>query len=579
MRNSDFLERIIQQEDLFSAVPNTPEERMSFILFKLTSSLDYISMESLADEVYVSKTTISYDIKKIIEFLKPFPNLELGISPVSGLYLYGTESAKRIVLGHMLSREKLSEVGSVLLKLSNLLVTDNIKRDLFRIYDMIVVALNEAGYSMTDNDLNLLTVDFLLSCKRIQLGFNAEFNGKSPDISSIVSKFVTELERIFNIRIGVEDRIYLQQSFKAKRVMKMNNEDFVLDEETRQVTTCLLDEIRQKYGYDFSANQTFISNLSLHLNSMIHRFRRGQYDDNPLKEEVKKNYSLAFEIATLIIPILKEKLDVLINESELTFIALHIAVALEEKLEKQRVAILCGSGLSTAQLVKRRLLSHFGDQMNIVGHFPLYQLPQVMNKEFGAVHLIITTLPIQGNYDIPIIQVNPLVTREDLDKIAQYIDMSYYPLVMEEKGQEGLRFLDDQLFERFNGEDYFESIANLCRRLQVGGYIENEKKFYDSVLEREGLFSTIMDSGVAIPHPMEAASRTSIVAVGTFKNPIRHQGRKIKLVLLFAVNTKEREMLAAMYGKIEALLDSPAGIAAAASAEKFSDFLKVLKNV
>lgn len=579
VRDSDFLEVMLHQEDLFSVVPNTPEERILFIIFRLASAQDYVSMESLAAEIYVSKTTINYDIKKIIEMLKSFPQMELIVSPVRGLYLNGAESTKRILLSHLLQQEKLTDLGSLLRKFSYLLMTGNINKEILYIYDMIIGSLNEAGYFMTDSDVNLLTVDFLISCKRIQQGFYVEPMDKKIEISRIVGKCVKELERFFHIHIKHSERMYFEQSFKAKRVMKTENEDFEIEEEAKEISMELLEVVRHKYGYDFSDNLIFISNLNLHLNSMLHRIRRGQYQDNPLKEEVKKNYSLAFEMATAIIPILKDKLDVVMNESEVTFIALHIAVALEEKLEKLKVCILCGSGLSTAQLVKRRLLSSFGDQMDIVGHFPLYQLPRVANGEFGVVQLIVTTLPISAKYDIPIIHVSPLMTREDMDKLRQYLNKATYQLPLLEESKDSYGFFKPELFEQFQDQEYFECIAHLCHRLYQNGYVDNNEEFYASVLEREALYSTIMDCAVAIPHPMESVSKTSVVAIGALKTPIRYQGRKIKLIILFAVNTKERDILAALYGKVEELLDSPTCIDEAAKSTTFEQFMEVLDKL
>ena len=578
VRNSNLLEKMMQQQEWLGDIPNTPEERMVFILLKLASTQDSISMEKLASEIYVSKATINYDVKKIIELLKSFPQIELIVSPVKGLCLQGSENTKRIVLSQVLSQEKLTDLGSLLRKLNHMLVTENINREILYIYDMIVGGLNEAGYSMTDSDVDLLTVDFLLSCKRIQLGFYAELPDQDINSSNLVQKFIGELERAFHIHVGAGDQAYLEQSFKAKRVMKMDSEEITIEDETKEISNHLMEEIQHKYGYDFTDNPTFLSNLDLHLNSMLHRIRRGQYQDNPLREEVKKNYPLAVEIATAIIPILQKRLHLVINESELTYIALHIAVALEEKIEKQRVAILCGSGLSTAQLVKRRLLSSFGDQIDIIGHFPLYQLPKVAGGEFGAVHLIITTLPIQGSYDIPIVHVNSLVTNEDVAKVNRFLNKTAYPITRDERAC-GYSFLDSELYVRFGNEGYLEGIACLCKKLHNTGYIQNESEFYDSVLKRETLYSTIMDCAVAIPHPMEAVSKKSVIAIGTFQTPIRYQGRKIKLILLFAVNTKEQDLLTMMYGKVEALLDSPGRINEAAHATTYDEFLEVFNKL
>ncbi|MNW26241.1 hypothetical protein D3C74_30050 [compost metagenome] len=85
-------------------------------------------MEKLASEIYVSKATINFDVKKIIELLKSFPQIELIISPVKGLCLQGSESTKRIVLSQVLSQEKLTDLGSLLRKLNHMVTETLIGR-------------------------------------------------------------------------------------------------------------------------------------------------------------------------------------------------------------------------------------------------------------------------------------------------------------------------------------------------------------------------------------------------------------------------------------------------------------------
>ncbi|MEW8973444.1 MAG: HTH domain-containing protein [Tissierellaceae bacterium] len=100
------IDKVFEEENSIMKIPNTPSERFAFIIFKLSFSTDYISMEELANLIFVSKTTIYLDIKDINKELKKYQFLELGISPIKGLKLLGDERAKRLLIFNVLKRER-----------------------------------------------------------------------------------------------------------------------------------------------------------------------------------------------------------------------------------------------------------------------------------------------------------------------------------------------------------------------------------------------------------------------------------------------------------------------------------------
>lgn len=566
-------------EDDFGMLPNTPSERFAFIVLKLSFTSNFISMESLAGMIFVSKTTINYDIKKILKFLSGYNGLELVISPLKGLMLKGNEESKRILISNIFNGSNIKDNLTVLKKYSYLLLSGDIDREILFLYETILNVLYEFGYFLIDKDVNLLLLDVFISIKRIQLGFHMEENiHKNLDLT-IVNSFKKEIEKYFKIEINENELKYFQQSFDSKRLLNMMSDIQGIKEETEELVTDYLEEVKKQFNIDFSKNDSFKNNLMMHIDPMINRLKNNQLENNPLKDEIKNNYPFAFEVATVMISIIKEKLKVTINESELTYIALHVAAALEEMGEIIQVAIICGSGLGTAQLIKRRLTSYFNNQIHILGHFPLYQLNNVLKGEFGKVDLIVSTLPLQRSKDVPVVQVNPLIVNDDLLKIKEYVNN---PLIgMNKQNIDNLKYnaFKNELFEYFDKEtDYFDCILKLTKKLKEQKLIEDEGIFYQSVLERESLYSTILDGMIAIPHPMESFSKNTVVSVGILANSIKHGGKKIKLILLFAFNAKECDTLMALYGILEELLNSPVKINELSKCRSYEAFIGVLKS-
>ena len=568
---------IFSREESLAKVPNTPSERFAFILFKLAFTKDFISMEDFADMLFVSKTTIYLDVKTIIETLDGFPNLRLEISPIKGLKLKGDERSKRLLISAVFKREKRNDELMLSKSFYYVFVNENsnLDKEILFLYETIVNVLNKYGYILIDADVNLLAKDILVSIKRIQMGFTIEEKiGENFDLK-IAKAIKKEIEAYSNISINEKELEYIQQSFNTKRLLNVTSKDYVLKEEGENIANEFLKEVKNKYNIDLTQNTNFRRNLILHLNPMLERIKANDFEDNPLKNQIKTNYPFAFEISMIIVSIINKRLNVVINESEVSYIALHVAVALDEINCKTNIAIICGTGLGTAQFVKSKILSYYGERVNILGYFPLYKLSNILKGDYGEVELIISTVPLTAGGNIPIVQVNPLITEDDLIKIKQYIGN---PLILAKGASiKGMKeeFFKKELFKFFDRKnDFPKGILKLSKMLKTQGYIDSAETFYTSVIERENLFSTVLEGMIAIPHPMKSMSKTTVVAVGIFKDPIIHCGKKVKIILLFAFNAKEKEKLKLLYGLLQEIVESKAIVENILQSESFDEFME-----
>jgi lichenan operon transcriptional antiterminator len=569
------VEEVFTKENSISKIPNTPSERFAFILYKLIFAENYITMQEFADMLFASKTTIYLDVKNIIKVLDRFSKLKLEISPIKGLKLNGDERSKRLLMSNIFRREKVNK--DLILSKSFYYAfgreDPNLNREMLFLYNTIINVLNKYGYILTDADLSLLVKDILVSIKRIQLGFTIrEKAGEELDLT-IAKALQKEVEAHFNILMNDKELEYFQQSFNSKRLLNVTNDNYVLKQEAESIVDEFVNDVLNKFNIDFRENEVFKNNLALHLNPMIERIRDNNFEDNPLKNQIKTNYPLAYEISMLMVPIINKRLNIIINESEISYIALYVSAALDELSYKINIAIVCGSGLGTAQLIRNKILSYFNYQINIIGCYPVYKLDNILRGEYGKVDLIISTIPLNVGGNIPTIQVNPLINQNDLFKIKQYIDFKG----TNPKERMGI-FFRKGLFKYFDEDiDYFSAILELCRMLEAEEFIDNSQVFYKSAIKREKLFSTILDEMVAIPHPMESMSKTTVVAVGIFKNPIIYCGKKVNMIFLLAINAKEDEKLKVLYKMIQGILEDEEIIRKLSKARDINDFIESIE--
>ena len=95
-------------------------------------------------------------------------------------------------------------------------------------------------------------------------------------------------------------------------------------------------------------------NLMLHMIPFLERVRNQMMVHNPIINDIKEKYSFAYELASIGLSAVCERLKVKITEDEISFFALHFILALERKREEvapSNILIVCSTGRATSQLL------------------------------------------------------------------------------------------------------------------------------------------------------------------------------------------------------------------------------------
>ena len=80
---------------------------------------------------------------------------------------------------------------------------------------------------------------------------------------------------------------------------------------------------------------------------------------NPLLEDMQKHYPELLEISRKCVKDLEHELDLVLPESELAYIAMHLGAAIEDsdqlsKIE-HRILIACPTGMGTSRMLASRI--------------------------------------------------------------------------------------------------------------------------------------------------------------------------------------------------------------------------------
>ncbi|NRK74294.1 PRD domain-containing protein, partial [Salmonella enterica subsp. enterica serovar Typhi] len=148
-------------------------------------------------------------------------------------------------------------------------------------------------------------------------------------------------------------------------------------------------------------DEELIFGMSMHLKPAVNRIKYGMNIRNPMLQEIKNNYPLAYEAGIIAGLAIKEYTEIEMDENEIGYLALHIGAAMERKKlhsGPKRCLVVCASGLGTAQLIYYRLKSYFGSNLEVIGTTEYYMLDQYNLNE---IDFIVSSIPIKESFAVP----------------------------------------------------------------------------------------------------------------------------------------------------------------------------------
>lgn len=518
--------------------------RVIYLLKRFLLESEPIKLESLEDELFVSKPKIQSDLKIVRKFLDQY-SLRLVTRPHYGTKVEGEEYRKRLCFSHYL----FSRNETLTFDNSSTPLVD--KKLIKLIRKIIINKVTDYKLVISDFSLENLATHLAFACMRLEEGFVME-NLQEDEIAEhpveweVAEKIAKEIECSTKLRFPVSEIHYITVHLIGTKLIPAENKienSRESNDEVDRIIDVMLHTLEKEMNWNFFEDTDFIQALTLHIKPAIHRLRYKMNIRNPLLKEIKVKYPSAFGAAALVSKCIERELSLKVNEHEIAYIALHIGVALERlkvKNKKVKEAILvCASGEGSAKLLYYQLKSVFKDELNIVATLNYYQLEQY---DISSVDFIVSTIPIEKELGIPIHVVHTFLEEKHIKEIKGSFASS---IKVEEK-----TFLDEsRIFIHKDFQDKESVIRFMCKELYKQGLVRRD--YVQIVLEREALAPTAFGNLVAIPHPLTPETTDTFWTVCTLKRPIAwYDKQMVQFICLLNIKKGPKGDLDQMYKKI-----------------------------
>ncbi len=585
--------------------PDSKEGRIVYIIKRLLETDERLTATQLAEELYVSRTTINHDLHQVEDWLAEH-NLKLKKKPNWGMKLIGAEKDLRSAVSHLLATtadmSRLFESFNYVPRLEegNKLYINNLEQiqkiidqpDLPLIERVIHQVQEEYNFKFTDQAYSGLVIHLAIALRRIKAGESIELPDydlgevEAAEEYTIAAQIVQRLEENLEFTIPRAEVGYITLHLLGAKVKEMPNENSSqevgisleeIDQEIIQLTRQMVAKAEEVLDISLAGDQQLLLDLSIHLRSAINRLRYNMNLFNPMLDRVRSSYPLTYEAAVAASKLIEDKYGVEMIEDEVGYITIHLQAARERweeaKQQPLKVLVVCSSGRGTAQLLATKLKRLF-KEIEIQGIASVFELEELLAE--SEPDLIVNTVPLTEDWEVPNLQVSPLLPNADIQRLQTFV--GNFTQVQDAAAdcfrQLAGRIDPELVFVNQNFSAQQEVIKFLGRQIQDRGYAETG--FVDSVLAREELSSTNIGGKIAIPHGNFEQTKESTIAVCELQEPIQWGEKEVKLVFLLVMGLNDQAEWEAVFAELYELTRSQQMLAQLQQVETSAQFLHLL---
>lgn len=558
-------------------IPQTSDERCKYILKTLLLKNSHINLNHLQDKIFVSEFTIEADIKKIKKHLEEFSTLRI-IRKNNYIHLEGNEVDKRMLYKEMLTLETKGNFINM-----NSIASFYREFDLLIIKNMLEEMLDKYDYKIREESFPMLMIHIGIAIQRMMDSNYIQTDYKTKDIMDsmefiIINEFFNKVSNKYQIKVNEDEVVLIALILMGKRSTAIT--DIINEENNRANMSQLIDmiiaEIAQAFDIDFSSDETFKVGMTLHIQNMLSRIENEQSVSNIYLHEIKRTYPMIFDISVFVGQLLEKKIHISVTEDELGFLALHIGAAYDRfnLHDLYHAIIIQPNNKAMSDICARKIQEHFGERLKIDSSMKYFELSQIdrLNPD-----LIITTVPLQHNLDIPTVQVSLFMNSNDEIKIFSALNELDRKRSKNEFDKSIKNLIKQEFFyTQWDEKDYQVILAKMCDNLIKADYAQEE--FKESVFEREKMAETSFSYGFAVPHSLNCSTKKSCISIALLRKPIAWGKQEVSMVMLLAITEADKHLLRTFFDWLGNVAIDSQLLGKLMNATDFNEFINLIIN-
>lgn len=530
------------------------EARIESIIRLFLFSNSYIKQQEIADTFYISLSQTQKDIAQIKVILSKY-NLSLESKPYYGMKVEGEEKNIRQAIKN--------EVG-----IDPSIYENN---ELFNQIQEIIADIDYGpSFYMPYVNFKNLVIHIYISILRIRdnkiIEHPQELQKKivSYEEFEIANLIIDNLNAKLDMEIPYQELVYIAMQLVAKNTITKHEK---LSTEVSALAQEMIDTIYEVTKYDFRSNIDLYFSLSGHLGPLLERIKYGFDMKNPILDDIKEN-QVAFFIATIASNVINENYDTKLSEDEIGYIALHVMTAMGNNSDlKKDILVVCGSGNSSAQIMKSQLKTKFANQIN---KLELTDISKIDEYRLDDYDFIVSSIKLDVQTSTPIVYVDILFKQKDIKNIESAMKGGGLEEISK-IFRNSVLLRDVDLKDMDQALDLLADIASPIIGLEKEDIIGQYK-------QREDLGSTALVTDVALPHILQQVDAESFSIILIPKNGVDWNKDKVGLIYSLFVGEEVGDM-SIFYDKLGDFLTSNNLVSEAMKCNNIKEFENLWRKI
>lgn len=579
--NKEIYVKYSTQKEAGSHNPETPGERMKYVMRELIYNEHGIDVFDLSESLFLSISSIENDLNKIREILKSY-KLEL-IRNKDRIILVGSERNKRKLMNQFYYDEyvHLSDLSKI--------QTEFYGYNFNELKKIVSTTLSKHNLFLSEYTMNDVLLHIVISIERMKEKNYVE-NAEDVDQLEKTTEYkaaleiAKEMESKSDVIFDLSELYYLTLLLITKTTILRYNEvnekniNNFIEEKYTKLTEKIVYKVNKFFFLDID-DEEFKVKFTLHLKNLIRRAKFDRFSKNPLTKKIKYSYPLIYDLSVFMANEIQKEVGIVINEDEIAYISFHLGAFFERKqgLEgKVLCAVICPDYYGTQAGLISKLSKRFHDSLEIVR--VASSTEELLQLSHSELDLIITTLDVPPFINIEFIQVNLFLTDQDKKTLHKKIEelklIKYYDNIQSYLD----RYFEPLLFEKnIYFKDEFQIIHYMGDKLEELGYVD--RNYVQSIIEREKMSSTAFNNIVAMPHSMQMNAEKTTISITINDKPQVWSDSSVQIIAMITMNEQERKEFRHIFDSFINVLSEVENVHRLVQSETYDEFIEILSSM
>ena len=555
------------------STPQTPLQRVYYLANYLLNHEGWVTIDTLAQELYFSRFTVSEDLK-LVERIFDRHHLVLERRANRGIRVSGAEFDRRLCQTNIVLNQAKGDTS---------VIDDETDGLLERIAHYVDATLKHHELTITSIAYRNLLVHLAIAVQRLKAGHYIPLDERflheldEHPLHEAAQDLADSIGKELDVELPPEEVAYITLHLMGKQSLHTfmsssgdpHSETQQFPEDIWNVCHDMVTRILEVFGFDLRNDFELRLNLARHILPLSIRLKTGMNLQNPLLDDIKQRYPLSYVIAQEAATVLAQAFGEP-SDDEIGYIALAIALALQRQEERDTrrmsILVICATGMGSARLLEHRFRDEFGDQLAQI----ITADPQALESvDFTGIDCAFTTVPLARPLPIPIFTIGAFLDANEIPLIQAALNRR-------SEDADVARFFDPALFfTHLAPHSKAELIAFLCDQLRMVRGADDETERL--VWQREEIAVTSFGNNVAMPHPIRPVVDTSIIAVALLDRPITWgPDKEVRAVFMVCISRDTDPGLQSLYRSLAQLMGSEEAITTLISQQSFESLLELL---